>query len=83
MISKALLRYEPMGRKKLPPEARGRRPLPWGVKNQPLGRNELIALFINDWFGFREEEDVIGRKKVSSHIQVLKNYFKTDPYGRL
>lgn len=81
-ITIAVIRWQPVGRKKLVPWYRGSRPLPEGIKTQPLGRNELIALFINDWFGLEEESELIDRKKVSSHLQVLKSYFKADPFGK-
>lgn len=82
MICAAVIRWQPVARKQLVPWYRGGRPLPEGIKNQPLGRNELIALFINDWFGLVEKSECIDRKKVSSHLQVLKSYFKADPFGK-
>lgn len=79
----ALLYYEPMQRRKMTPRGRGNRPLPENKRHQ-LGRNELIALFIMDWFNIPFDSDIMGhepRKKVSSHIQVNKNFFKEDEWG--
>ena len=56
---------------------------------KPLGRNECIAAFMNDELGFTRYPDCLDpikdiwepgiyRKQVSSHIQVLKAYFKYD-----
>jgi len=66
-----------MGRKQIKPEKRGRRPLPYGIKEGvALGRFQLIALHVNDCFGFYLKGEAIDRKKISSHIQVLKKFFE-------
>ncbi|KAF1985578.1 TEA-domain-containing protein, partial [Aulographum hederae CBS 113979] len=59
---RALVRYRPMGRKKLAEN-----------DHKSRGRNELMADFIQEMTGEKRT-----RKQVSSHIQVLKVMVKHD-----
>ena len=67
MTGVALVKYEPMGRKKHAE----------GPENKLMGRNELIAKHIEEITGEHR-----SRKQVSSHIQVLKPWVKDDPESR-
>jgi transcriptional enhancer factor len=59
----------------------------FNISGKPHGRNELISLYL--WLAHLEslapgekpdESKRRGRKQVSSHIQVLKNFMRGEPY---
>lgn len=66
---------------------RDKRPYkPFETPNTTYGRNEHIAFYLNDILGYvsyKKLQPVVDgetiRKQVSSHLQVLKGYFKGEP----
>lgn len=78
--------YSDIALVKFPPIWRDQRPYaPYETPLRGYGRNEHIAFYINDILGAPKPKqgqtksvtpDQTLRKQVSSHLQVLKGYFK-------